>query len=237
MEQRQRSQIALIIAHELDLAQREAVQEGRAIFAAHSAKGILGSGVTVKAVSAAIGVGSDRLLTTLIAKVGVIANDPEAVELIAAGMEAHFENAKVEVETSARMASRRGPGEPIPSILNAAMGLFEQIKTDIRRKIEIARFDFEGKRANQSVQHAGPANPIAANVVNKGGKPIAAHWDQMWASIAVQLWEGDLNPTKQKDISEAMFEWFSNNEIDAGSTAVTERARALWQLIEAKRLS
>lgn len=236
MDERQRSQIALIIENELDLAQRAAVQEGRAIYAAHSAKGILGSGATVKVVAAAIGVGSDRLLTTLIGKVGAIANDPEAADLIAAGMEAHFENAKGEVARSARMGSRSGQGDPVPSILKAATDLFEQIKTDIRRKVEIARFDFEGKQADQSAQQASVAIAVAANPINKGGKPIAAHWDQMWAAIAVQLWEGDLKPTKQKDISEAMFAWFVDQKLEVGSTAVTERARALWQLIEAKRL-
>lgn len=234
MDEHQRSQIRLIIAHELDLAQRATAQEGRSIFAAHSAKGILGSGVTVKTVSAAIGGGSDRLLTTLIEKVGAIANDPEAFELIATALEAHFGNSEGEVVTSARMASRRGSGEPDPSILSSAMNLFEQIKSDIRARIEIARFSFDGKKADQPAQRSAVDHPAPANRVNKGGKPLAAHWDDMWAEIAVRLWDGDLKPTKQKDISDAMFAWFTAKEINIGQTAVTSRARALWLKIEAK---
>lgn len=55
----------------------------------------------------------------------------------------------------------------------------------------------------------------------------------MWADIAVQLYVGDLQPKSQKQIKDAMFAWFNANSIDAGDTAVTERARQLWQKIEA----
>ncbi len=56
----------------------------------------------------------------------------------------------------------------------------------------------------------------------------------MWAAIAVQLWEGDLKPTRQKDISDAMFAWLDERELDVGKTAVIDRARTLWQLLEAR---
>lgn len=79
------------------------------------AMGMLGSGVTVTAVSAAIGGGAEQLLTTLIKKVGAIADGPEAFGLIASALETHFSYAEGEVETSARMASRRGPGVAEPA--------------------------------------------------------------------------------------------------------------------------
>ena len=235
MNERQRSQIALIIAHELDLAQRATEQEARAIFAAHSAKGTLGSGVTVIAVSTAIGGGSDRLLTALIEKVGSIANDPEAFELIASALETHFGNAEGEVVTSTRMASRRGPGEPDPSILGAAMKLFNEIKSDIRARIEIARFTFDGEKADQPAQRLSVDDPAPMMRVNKGGKPLAAHWDEMWASIAVALWTGDLDPKTQADVKRAMLAWFEDQDIEISNTPVVERARALWLKIEATR--
>ena len=193
----------------------------------------MGSGATIKVVSAAIGGGSDRLLTTLIEKVSTIANDPEAFELIAAALEAHFGNAEGEVVTSARMASRRGHGEPDPSILGAAMNLFEEIKSDIREKIEIARFAFDGEKAGQLMRSGTNDGTAQVNRVNRGGKPLAAHWDRMWSSIAVRLWLGDLKPKRQADVKEAMLAWFADNEIEIGDTAVTERARQLWQKMEA----
>ncbi len=70
---------------------------------------------------------------------------------------------------------------------------------------------------------------------NRGGKPLAAHWDELWSSIAVQLWNGDLQPKTQADIKRAMLEWFTAKEIDVGETAVTDRARQLWLKIEATK--
>lgn len=70
-------------------------------------------------------------------------------------------------------------------------------------------------------------------IKNKGGKPLAAHWDDMWAEIAVQLWVGDLQPETQADIKRAMLAWFTEREINIGDTAVTERARRLWQKYQA----
>ena len=143
MDERQQSQIALIVAHELDLARRGAEAESKAIFAAHSAKGILGSGVTVKVVSGAIGTGSERLLAVLVEKVSAIARTPQAHDQIAAALKQHFVNVEDEVVKSARMASGRGKAEPHPSILQAAMKLFDQIKADVHAKLEIERFAFE----------------------------------------------------------------------------------------------
>ena len=231
MDERQQSQIALIVAHELDLARRGAEAESKAIFAAHSAKGILGSGVTVKVVSGAIGTGSERLLAVLVEKVSAIARTPQAHDQIAAALKQHFANMESEVIQSARMASRRGEGDPDPSILRAAMNLFDQIKADIRAKLEIERYAFEvTERAAEQALPATVTPPVAKN---RGGKPLAAHWDAMWAHIAVQLWTGDLQPESQADIKKAMFDWFNANSIDVGDTRVTDRARQLWKAWEA----
>ncbi len=54
----------------------------------------------------------------------------------------------------------------------------------------------------------------------------------MWADIAVKLWLGELQPKTQADVKRAMFAWFNENEIVVGDTAVTQRARQLWQKIQ-----
>jgi hypothetical protein len=54
----------------------------------------------------------------------------------------------------------------------------------------------------------------------------------MWATIAVLLWDGKLLPKKQGDIKEAMLAWFTEKGIDVGDTAVTDRARQLWRLLQ-----
>lgn len=231
MDERQQSKIALIVAHELDLARREIERKSEEIFAAHSAKGILGSGATVKVVSRAVGTGSEQLLATLIEKVGGIVRNSESHDQIVSALDQHFANMEVEVIKSARIASRRGQEAPHPSILQAAMGLFDQIKADIRTKLEIARFDFEV--AKQAPEQPGFAAVVPPIPKNKGGKPLAAHWDAMWAHVAVQLWTGDLQPKTQADIKNAMFAWFNEKSIDVGDSAVTDRARELWRAWEA----
>ncbi len=227
MDERQQSKIALIIAHELDIARRDAEQRGREIYAAHSAKGILGSGATVKAILAAIEGGSVKLLDSLVNQIGAIVRSPESHGQIALAMEQHFSGMEEEVAKSARMASRRPQGDPHPSIMQAATGLFDQIKGDIRTKLEIARFDFDGPLRSEPAQIAPPIPK------NRGGKPLAAHWDAMWAHIAVQLWTGDLQPKTQTEIKNAMFAWFNEKSINIGDSAVTDRARQLWQAWEA----
>lgn len=234
MNERQRQQVALIVAHELELAERGAKRENNAVFAANSAKGILGSGATVKAVSSAIGAGSNDLLNTLLDKVGAVSRTPESHAQISAALEQHFANVEPEVVRSATMATRRGPGDPHSGILQVAMNLFDQIKSDMRAKIEIERFAFEATATEVGEADASIADPPSPRV-NKGGKPLAAHWDGMWASIAVQLWTGDLQPKSQADIKRAMLNWFNAKEIDVGDTAVTERARQLWQNVEASQ--
>ena len=58
---------------------------------------------------------------------------------------------------------------------------------------------------------------------------MARHWDEMWASIAVMLYVGDLKPHTQSDIENEMKEWFARHDLDVGDTPVRERARALWR--------
>ena len=100
-------------------------------------------------------------------------------------------------------------------------------KKDLQNKVQRQKVVFEESIAAPQNR---PGAPIAKN---SGGKPLAEHWDAMWAAIAVQLWLGDLKPSKQADIKAAMLDWFNANEIEIGDTAVTERARKLWREMEA----
>jgi hypothetical protein len=92
-------------------------------------------------------------------------------------------------------------------------------------EIEVIRTEFS------QLTTTGPAKK-GNNRRNKGGKPLAEHWDQMWAAIAVQLWQGDLKPKRQADVKRAMETWLDAQGIDASDTAIIERARCLWREIE-----
>lgn len=233
MDEHQRKRVALILAHELELARRAATQEANAIYAAHGAKGTLGGSVTVKQVVGAIGANADRLLDKLIDVVGKIARNRESFAMIDKAIVEHFDDVQGEVRNTARMASGRAAQEALPSVANATEALFAQIKTDMWARLEIEKFEFE----LDELVAAPLETSKATSFKNPGGKPLAAHWDEMWSSIAVQLWEGSLEPKSQADVSRAMLDWFAFEGIDIGETAVRSRARQLWLKYEAALLS
>jgi hypothetical protein len=229
MDEHQRKRVELILAHELELARRATNQAANAIYAGHSAKGSLGSGATNKAVLKAIEANANGLLDKLIEVIGKFARNREAFALIDAAITDHFDDVKGEVQRAARMVSGRRAQEATPSAAKMTDDMFGQIKTDMWQRLEIEKFEFE---LDELV--AAPVESLPVSLPkNKGGKPLAPHWDQMWSSIAVRLWLGDLKPKRQADVKEAMLAWFAENEIGIGDTAVTERARQLWQKMEA----
>lgn len=104
MDEHQRKQVELILAHELELSRRAANQATNAVYAAHSAKGRLGSGATVKVVLEAIGENASGLLDKLIDVIGKFARNREAFALIDAAIADHFDDVNGEVQGAARMA-------------------------------------------------------------------------------------------------------------------------------------
>ena len=230
MDEPQRQQIALIHAHELDLANRDANREANAIYAANSFKGVLQSGATVRQVVRAIGTATEILLDKLLRATGSVTKGAGSFNMIQLAIDDHFANVQVEVDRAARMASGRSAQAAVPSVAKAANELFDGVKSDIRARLEIERFAF--KSIAQDPAPIAHAHPLVTAPKNKGGKPLAAHWDQMWSSIAVRLWLGDLQPERLSHVKEAMLAWFADKEIEIGDTAITERARQLWQKME-----
>lgn len=112
-----------------------------------------------------------------------------------------------------------------PVLVSEMLASYRDMRSEIEAELILTRQDFlEGRAAGKSKQKSDP--------VNRGGKPLARHWDAVWAEIAFQLWHGDLQPKTQADIKRAMFVWFSAQGIDVGDTAVTQRARQLWQRLD-----
>lgn len=112
----------------------------------------------------------------------------------------------------------------------------EGIRSNLTRQIDIHRFTFNQPLHAQSsdVIVAPPSvSDIATPAKNPGGKPLAKHWDAMWAAIAFKLYAGDIQPSSQADIERAMKDWFAENNLDIGDTAIRGRARTLWTKIQA----
>jgi hypothetical protein len=117
----------------------------------------------------------------------------------------------------------RGSG----AALLTARDLFRQIEGRINRQAELHRFTF-----TKTSSFPSPKVEARSAPKNPGGKPLAAHWDEMWSSIAVMLFNGDLQPKTQADVENAMKDWFGGRDFDIGDTAVRARARQLWQKLQ-----
>ena len=232
MDERQRKHIELITARELDLATRSISTRANEIYADHGFRKILGSGATIKKVIAACDEIANNLLSDLLAKVGGVSKSPEAMDFIASTLADFFPVLDQHATKAGRMGSRSMANDPPQSILDAIAELLEKSKSDIRTRIEIERFAFETPVELAERQVTLESDYAAPLIPNKGGKPLAEHWDAMWAEIAFQLFSGALQPKRQADITKAMNDWLAEKGFDAGDTAVTKRARALWQRME-----
>jgi len=131
-----------------------------------------------------------------------------------------------EMPTVVRMASGRIPCEPNSSVEAAALALFSEMESKIERKIEIAEFQLSPQPREQT-------SPAPTEQISKTGRRPAPFWDDMWASIARDLYEGDLKPQSQADVEQAMLRWIEDNGNSAAVSTVRARARRLWDLISA----
>ena len=126
------------------------------------------------------------------------------------------------------LANRASGAAKSPIRVSELLGSYREMRSEIEADLVMNRRNYlDGKFASGS--------DISKPVVNRGGKPLAKHWDEVWAQIAFQLWNGDLQPETQADIKRAMFAWFNAREIEVGDTAITQRARQLWRLLEPHR--
>tara|TARA_Y100000815_G_scaffold261985_1_gene274874 strand:- start:17 stop:679 length:663 start_codon:yes stop_codon:yes gene_type:complete len=206
---------------------REVEEAHRALYAEHAAKSCLQSGATVTASLKLVEDFANKYLDQAIGMVGKVAKDEEAFGLIVSHLTATFRTFEAHKAKSASHACGGPNRPPMPSVIEAADGKFAEIRDLVFQRLQIEKFEFIGSAPAATVPQG------SQNTKNPGGKPLAEHWDAMWADIAVQLWLGDLKPSKQADIKAAMLDWFNANEIEIGDTAVTERARKLWQAMEA----
>ena len=205
--------------------------------AEHSANGTLRSGATVKR---AVSIIEDHAFTYVeqaVDKVAEVAKDVEAFTLIVSSFTALFRGFEPHLDNATRLATV-GKDQRSDSARTAGLQRFLDTRTRAFKQLEIHRFSFtnpsKGDLAASGVRVAAPAaiGPQVAERRNAGGKPLAAHWDALWAAVAVQLWSGELQPKSQADVKKAMLEWFNAAEIDVGDTAVTQRARQLWQAMQ-----
>lgn len=239
----ERAQIRLLLDHHGDELRRQYADQLRAMHADHASRGVLKSGATVKA---ALRIAEDlavNYIKTIVEAVSHVAQNIRAFNSVMTDITIILGDMKRGIDESVELAVGKGDrGQAFQSVASEANRRFLELQQRTLRLVELHRMSFT-KPSPGDLQGLGigktPALPVAvaqpAPPKNNGGKPLAAHWDEMWADIGVQLYVGDLKPKSQKQIKDAMFAWFNAKSIDVGDTAVTDRARQLWQKIEASQ--
>jgi hypothetical protein len=174
-----------------------------------------------------------EFLAACMEDVALISANTEAYSLIEGAVAKLIQDLQVEFKENFNRANNLRPlpatSVQLPSYLKGMKEHFDQELRFCRIKFTKAGSHQAAKLATDVSGHSSPTSK------NRGGKPLASHWDAMWADIATLLWNGDLKPATQADIKQAMFDWFGKAEIEVGDTAMTERARALWQRMQASK--
>ena len=236
MDTLERGQIRLIMEHLGSETLRKTAGDLKDLKADHAAKGLLQSGATIKRSISTIEERASQYVEQAVDQVSAVAKDLDAFAVISSSLTVLFRGFEEEAGSLNVLAG----GKAGTAAKASADKLFNQMRDRIFQQLRIHQFSFtkpsQGDMAASRKQvRSGPllgSEPQAKR--NSGGKVLAKHWDALWAEIAVQLWAGDLKPASQADIKRAMFDWLNEQGVDAGDTAVTERARALWQRMEAE---
>lgn len=67
---------------------------------------------------------------------------------------------------------------------------------------------------------------------NKGGRPPKPWWDELWAFIGAELYNGGLKPSKLADIESAMHKWVIERGDTVGETPIRKCAKLVWDAIQ-----
>lgn len=234
MDTSERQQIRLILDDALDNSKCSFAESLKALYAKSSASGTLRSGKTLKQIADLLEKEGEKFISSTLDTISSVAMDTEAFQMFSEQLN-HFSNEVrrdleddnvVNVCTGQSRSSSAG---------KAFWDLFNNVFVRLKRQKDIRAFSFTKPAPSSRADFSGSKTAIQKEPLkNNGGKPLAKHWDSMWAAIAVQLYNGDLKPETQADIERAMLDWLTQNEIDAGERTVRNRARSLWQtLIEA----
>lgn len=240
MDKVERAQIRLLMEHLVAERRVKAALLNRAMHADHAAKHTLRSGATVRA---AVGIAEELAMAFVkdtVAAVADVARDVEAFNMIETEVTIMFQDLQTGIDQAVKLSMASDvAGTRTAPVQAEANRLLRELQAKTLRVLQISRFSFIHTSPNDRTQLFPALQPmaLAQTPKNKGGKPLATHWDQMWASIAVQLWNGELEPKSQADISRAMLNWFAIEGVEVGETVVRARARALWLKYEAALLA
>lgn len=238
MDKLERAQVSLLLEHLNSEFRAKSDEQQNGMHSNHAARGTLQSGATVKESLRIVETIATDYVKAIVSAVSDVSQDTEAFGMVATDVTLLLRTLQVSVDQAVWLAT--GGGAEVnnyPSVSQETKRLFMQLQHRVLRLLEIHRFTF----TRPSTAQLNPRQPARGTLDqaqpprNKGGKPLAAHWDDMWSTIAVQLYVGDLQPLSQADIERVMLGWFADRDFEIGETAIRERARQLWRKYEASK--
>lgn len=231
MDERQKLQIGLIVAQQSRQLRAILITRMDALKSDHAARGILQSGMTIKAAAQIVSDAIERLSGELLAEADRICRDLAAFDLVSDAVSNAIGTGEELFWPVVKLATGK-PERPLdPSVERAAGELIANLKNDTEARLGIARFDFDapigqGPNLEGTQDDRPPSTP-------KGGRPPAEFWDDLWSAIAIDLYTGVLVPKSQADIERAMNDWISAKNRSCANSTVRKRARKLWDGLRA----
>lgn len=219
MNDRQREQVERIISHCSASSQAVLAHALTTVKSRFSLAGRLGSGAIMTTGVEEIGRAADQLLSELVLKVAPVSRTPEAFQELESAMHRWLRASEANLPELARQSHRLQDAGSVA--LNVGKAAFAEMQDAIERRLQIEKFDFEQGNPLET-------SACATSKKRKGGRPPADFWDDMWSAIAIQLYDGSLNPKTQAQIESAMSEWIEANGFSAAASTVRARARRLW---------
>lgn len=169
---------------------------------------------------------AEAFLRELGPKIEAVTGGADAFELLRIAVLDCLNDCAERMERILQMAKGGRLSSPPDSIELAGHKLFAQLRSDVEAKVEILQFDF------LRGPPLGAETPPNVRPLSKtGGRPPAAFWDDMWASIATALYDGSLIPKTQADVETAMADWLEGEGHSAAASTIRARARRLWDRI------
>lgn len=121
--------------------------------------------------------------------------------------------------------------QPGSAAYQAVFKMYDDAATARVQRSRLARFDFADDGLAPS-KHAERATPSAQQSPKTlAGRLPAQWWDDLWIEIFRQIHLGDLKPTKQADIVQAMLQWLSDRDVHVSEGTVKPRARKLMAML------
>lgn len=185
MDERLSEQIRLVLEDATERARKLATERLQAVYADRNRRGLLHTSITVSGAIESLEEDASRYISDCVDRIAAVDKSIEAFAMLAesTGRFLGFLTAKFD-EAMKKGLDGRGQQTRAPNFENQFTKLWPEACTRSTRQLEIHRF---------TLTTPSPAfeTPSKAGTVrlkkNEGGKPLAQHWDAMWAEIAVRL--------------------------------------------------